>query len=170
MSSNVKAALIGLVAIALASVALLLFIRDRNTTAAVNKHLQTTANQVTPHLQQPGGRWAAAPSFKAMYRQFAAQEQAVLNRFQQRMPRRQFVQIALIPMHGLAPGLILTSRPGPRILVAPVYILLTAASRQARYVTVQQSGAQYQVLLKPLNVPQPLRRHRVSAVLEVLQA
>jgi len=169
MSSNVKAALIGVVAIALAIAALLLFVRGRNNANAINTHLQTVANQLSPRLQQPGGGWTTAPSFKEKYRQFAAREQAVIERSTRRMPRQQFVQIQLVPRQGAAHAILLTSRPGSRVVVPPVALLLTATTRQPRYVTVQQRGAMYQVFLKPLDLPEPFRGQHVAAVLEVVQ-
>jgi len=169
MSSNVKAALIGLVVIALAIAALLFFVRDRNDANAINSHLLTVANQVSPRLQRPGGRWAAAPSFKEKYRRFAAREQLIIERSKRAMPRQQFLQIQLVPRQGAAPAVLLTSRRGAPVIVNPVDLLVTATSRQARPVTVQQHGAVYQVILKPLDLPEPFRRQHVEAVLEVIQ-
>lgn len=169
MSSNVKAALIGLVAIALAIAALIFFIRDRNSSSAINAHLRTTANHLTPHLERPGGHWAAAGSFREKYRQFAAREQMVIKRLQRSLPQRQFLQIQLIPQHGTAPGLLLASRAGTRVLVNPIDLLLTQTSRQPRYISIQQSGALYQAFVQPLKLPQALRRQHVAALLEVIQ-
>jgi len=169
MSSNVKAALIGLVVIALAIAALLFFVRDRNDANAINDHLLTVANQVSPRLQRPGGRWAAAPSFKAKYRQFTAREKVIIEKSGRGMPQQQLLQIQLVPPQGAAPAVLLTSRSGTPVVVNPLDLLLTATSLQARYVTVQQGGAVYQVFLKPLDLPEPLRRQRVSGVLEVIQ-
>lgn len=169
MSSNVKAALIGLVVIALAIAALLLFVRDRNDANAVNSHLLTVANQVSPRLQRPGGRWAAAPSFKEKYRQFAAREQVIIDRSKRGMPRQQFLQIQLVPRQGAAPAVLLTSRRGTRVIVNALDVLLAVTTHQPRYVTVQQHGAVYQVLLKPLDLPEPLRGQHVTGVLEVFQ-
>ncbi len=169
MSSNVKAALIGLVVIALAIAALLLFVRDRNDANAINSHLLTVANQVSPKLQRPGGRWAAAPSFKAEYRQFAAREQVILESSSRGMPQHQFLQIQLVPRQGAAPAVLLTSRRGTRVIVNALDVLLAATTHQPRYVTVQQRGTVYQVVLKPLILPEPFRRQNVTAVLEVVQ-
>ncbi len=169
MSSNVKAALIGLVAIALAIGALLFFVRERNATTAIRTHLRTTATLLTPKLQQPGGQWASARSFREKYRQFAAREQLIINGSRHRMPQHQFLQIQLIPQQGTAPGLLLTSRAGTRVLVNPVDLLVSQTSRQPRYVEVQQNGALYQAFLQPLKLPQPLRGQHVAALLEVLQ-
>ncbi len=169
MSTNVKAALIGLVVIALAIAALLLFVRDRNNANAVNSHLLTVANQVSPRLQRPDGRWAAAPSFKEKYRRFAAREQVIIERFKRDMSKQQFLQIQLVPRQGAAPAVLLTSRRGTRVIVNALDVLLAVTSRQPRYVTVQQHGAVYQVVLKSLILPEPFRRQNVTAVLEVIQ-
>ncbi len=169
MSSNVKAALIGVIVIALAIAALLFFVRDRNNADAINTHLLTVANQVSPRLQESSGRWAAAPSFKEKYRQFTAREQLIIEKSKRGMPRQQFLQIQLVPRQGAAPAVLLSSRAGAPVIVKPVDLLLTATSRQSRPVTVQQHGAVYQVFLKPLDLPEPFRRQHVEAVLEVIQ-
>ena len=164
-----KAALIGVVVIALAIAALLFFVRGRNDANAVNSQLLTVANRVSPQLQQPSGRWAAAPSFKEKYRQFAAREQAIIERSKRGMPQHQFLQIQVVPRQGAAPAVLLTSPGDTRVIVNPLDLLLAVTSRQPRYVTVQQSGAVYQVVLKPLVLPEPFRRENVTAVLEVVQ-
>ena len=169
MSSNVKAALIGLVVIALAIAALLFFVSNRNDANAINSHLLTVANQVSPRLQRPGGRWAAAPSFKEKYRRFAAREQLIIEKSKRAMPRQQFLQIQLVPRQGAAPAVLLTSRRGTRVIVNALDVLLAVTTRQPRYATVQQRGAVYQVVLKPLILPEPFRRENVTAVLEVVQ-
>ena len=169
MSSNVKAALIGLVVIALAIAALLLFVRDRNDANAINSHLLSVANQVSPRLQRPGGRWAAAPSFKEKYQGFAAREQVVIERSKRGLQKQQFLQIQLVPRQGAAPAVLLTSRRGTRVIVNALDVLLAATTHQPRYVTVQQRGTVYQVVLKPLILPEPFRRQNVTAVLEVVQ-
>lgn len=167
MSSNVKAALIGLAVIAVAIVALLFVIRGRNPNA-INAHLRATADQLAPRLPQPGGNWAAAPSFVQRYERFKSRQQIVLQQSRHLIPPKQFVQLELVPPTGTAAtAAILTSRPGLPMIVDPGALLLTATTGQARYVTAQQAGTTYQVYLTPVKLPGVLSQRHVTEVIEV---
>jgi hypothetical protein len=93
----------------------------------------------------------------------------VIERSKRGLQKQQFLQIQLVPRQGAAPAVLLTSRRGTRVIVNALDVLLAATTHQPRYVTVQQRGAVYQVVLKPLILPEPFRRQNVTAVLEVVQ-
>ena len=173
MSTQVKATLIGLAAIVAACGALLLVVRNgrNNQTIASQSGLRTTTAQLAPQLENPGGRWAAAPSFPAKYQSFVAQERTALQKSKSGLSSSQFAQIQMVPRQGSgAQALILTSRPQAKVVpVNAKLLLLPAFVHQARYATVRHEGKAFRVYLAPLNLPRQLRARNVVAVLEVFQ-
>lgn len=169
MSSNLKTALIGLAVIAVVFIVLLFIVHNR-TSNTQDPHLRDTAERLVPKLQRSSGKWASARTVLKRYEYFASQEQIILEHSKNLIPSGQFVQIQLVPPHGTASALVLSSRAGAPMNVDATSLLLTAATKQPRYVSVQQAGTTYQVYLAPLPIPGVLRRDNVTGVIEVAES